>query len=537
MYLHEAVASIVRGHGVDTIFGLIGDGNLYFVDSFIRRQGGRYIPVAHEASAVQAAAGYSRTTSRTGVATVTHGPALTNTLTPLVEAVRANTPLVLIAGDTAVVDKNNLQSVEQRPVILSTGAAFEQVRSPETIAEDVAWAFRRAELTRGPVVLNVPVDFQWMEVKDGSAAPIPVVRQAVAASDNALDAALGIIASARRPIVLTGRGGTSPTARAAALGLARRIGAPVATTLQARELFRGEPEDLGIFGTLSTPKAVQAIGQADCVISLGAALNQWTTAEQGLLSGKRTVHVDIDAGALNRHVLVDAPVNGDLTTVCDQFVSALDAAGIRATGFAAHVIKMPDELPAKVADVSAGTVDVADALRRVDARFTEDRSLVIDGGRYFHHAAYNVRTGRPGSYVHTLEYGSIGLGMASAIGAAAAQPDTPVLLICGDGGFMLGGLAEFNTAVRCGLDIVVVVMNDGAYGAEHIQFRNKGMDPALSTFDWPDFAAVARSLGGDGYSVREIADLESALDAIAARARPVLIDVHLDPDYVPSPYN
>jgi thiamine pyrophosphate-dependent acetolactate synthase large subunit-like protein len=537
MYLHQAAASIVRGHGVDTIFGLIGDGNLYFVDSFIRQQGGRYVPVTHEACAVQAAAGYSRTTGRIGVATVTHGPALTNTLTPLVEAVRASTPLVLIAGDTAVVDKHNLQNIEQRPVILSTGAAFEQVRSPDTFAEDAAWAFRRAELTRGPVVLNVPSDYQWVEVKDSSAAPIPVVRQAVPASDEALDAALGVIASARRPIVLTGRGGTSPTARAAALGLARRVGAPVATTLQARELFRGEPEDLGVFGTLSTPKALDVIGQADCLISLGAALNRWTTAEQGLLAGKRIVHVDIDAGALNRHVLVDAPVNGDLTAVCGQFVAALDEASIEATGFAAHVIKMPDEPARKVPVVPAGTLDVSDALRRIDARFPADRSLVIDGGRYFHHAAYNVRTGRPGSYVHSLEYGSIGLGMASAIGAAAAQPDTSVLLICGDGGFMLGGLGEFNTAVRCGLDIVVVVMNDGAYGAEHIQFRNKGLDPGLSTFDWPDFATVARALGGDGYSVRTVADLESALDGVAARTSPVLIDVHLDPDYVPSPYS
>jgi thiamine pyrophosphate-dependent acetolactate synthase large subunit-like protein len=321
------------------------------------------------------------------------------------------------------------------------------------------------------------------------------------------------------------------------LALARRIGAAVATTLQARELFAGEPEDLGIFGTLSTPRAVEAIGQADCVIALGAALNHWTTAERGLIAGKRIVHVDRDPSALNRHVVVDAPVHGSVEGVCPQFVAALDSVEFDATAFAGHVELLPGDRPAAAVSVPAGTVEITAALRRIDERFPQDRSVVIDGGRYFHHAAYNVRTGRAGSYVHTLEYGSIGLGMAGAIGAAAAQPSTPVLLICGDGGFMLGGLAEFNTAVRNGLDVVVAVMNDSAYGAEHIQFRNKGLDPSLSMFEWPDFADVARSLGGQGFTVRDLSDLDKALDAITERSGPVLLDVRLDPGHVPSPYS
>ena len=105
MHVHEVIARTLDAMGVDTIFGLIGDGNLYLVDSFTRETGGRFIAVANEATAVLAATGYSRTTGRLGVATVTHGPALTNTITALIEAVRARTPLVLVAGDTAVVDQ------------------------------------------------------------------------------------------------------------------------------------------------------------------------------------------------------------------------------------------------------------------------------------------------------------------------------------------------------------------------------------------------------------------------------------------------
>ena len=538
MYVHEVIARTLDAMGVDTIFGLIGDGNLYLADSFTRETGGRFIAVAHEATAVLAATGYSRTTGRLGVAAVTHGPALTNTVTALIEGVRARTPLVLLAGDTAVVDRDNLQKIDQRSVILPTGAGFVQVRSPETAPEDIALAFRGAELERRPVVLNIPADFQWHDVEYRPPQQRPVVRQSVRPSEDALDAALGIIASARRPLVLAGRGATSDEARAAVLGFARRVGAPVTTTLQARELFAGEPEDLGIFGTLSTDTAVDVIGQADCVVAFGAALNRWTTGEGSLLQGARVVQVDLDPAALNQHRVVDAPVVGDAAVVAAEFARLLDEVSFTPTGFADRAAQPSGHaVAAKPAGHRPGTLDIDEALRAINRSFPAERSLVLDAGRFFHHAAFNVRTGAVNSYVHTLEFGCIGLGMGNAIGAAAGTPGTPVLMISGDGGFMLGGLAEFNTAVRHQLDIVVVIMNDKSYGAEYIQFTSKGMDPAISTFEWPSFAAVASALGGTGYAVHTPEELEKAMDSLADRDGPALIEVFLDPASIASPYH
>ena len=538
MHVHEVLARTLDAMGVDTIFGLIGDGNLYLVDSFTRETGGRFIAVANEATAVLAATGYSRTTGRLGVAAVTHGPALTNTITALIEGVRARTPLVLVAGDTAVVDRDNLQKIDQRSVILPTGAGFVQVRSPETIPEDVVSAFRGAELERRPFVLNIPADFQWQDVEYRPPQRRPVIRQSVRPSEDALDNALGISASARRPLVLAGRGATSPAARAAVLGFARRVGAPVMTTLQARELFAGEPEDLGIFGTLSTDTAVDVIGQADCVIAFGAALNRWTTGEGSLLKGARVVQVDLDPAALNQHRVVDAPVVGDAAVVAAEFARLLDEVSFTPTSIAARAAQPSGHaVVAKPAGHRPGTLDIDEALRAIDRSFPAERSLVLDAGRFFHHAAFNVRTGAVNSYVHTLEFGCIGLGMGNAIGAAAGTPGTPVLMISGDGGFMLGGLAEFNTAVRHQLDIVVVIMNDKSYGAEYIQFTSKGMDPAISTFEWPSFAAVASALGGTGYAVHTPEELEKAMDSLADRDRPALIEVFLDPASIASPYH
>jgi thiamine pyrophosphate-dependent acetolactate synthase large subunit-like protein len=144
-----------------------------------------------------------------------------------------------------------------------------------------------------------------------------------------------------------------------------------------------------------------------------------------------------------------------------------------------------------------------------------------------------VTTSDPLSVEHRTQLLTIvGLGLGSAIGAATAHPGRPTVLLAGDGGFMMGGWSELNTAVRLGLDLIVVVYNDGSYGAEHIQFHNKGMDPGLSLHEWPDFARVAEAFGCTGVTVDSLDDLGPLADAIAQRDRPLLIDVKLDPAFV-----
>ena len=119
--------------------------------------------------------------------------------------------------------------------------------------------------------------------------------------------------------------------------------------------------------------------------------------------------------------------------------------------------------------------------------------------------------------------------MGNAIGASWSAPELPVVLVVGDGGFTLGGLVEFNTAVRYDVDLITVVCNNGTYGPEYRELVHRGLDPRLSMFEWPDFASVAGALGGTGVTVRTSRDLEAAAKAIADRDRPLLIDVHLDP--------
>ncbi len=529
-----ALARNLSDLGVEAMFGLIGDANLYMADSFMRDCGGRYVSATHENSAVLMALGYAQVTGKVGVATVTHGPGLTNCISALTEGVKGTTPMVLLAGDTAALDKDNFQNVPQREHVLATGAGFEQLRAPETLPDDLATAFRRAHVERRPIVFNMPSDFQWHEVEYRFVPVSLSEHRGVVPESSDLDNAVGIIAAARAPVVLAGRGAADARSREELLRFARRIGAPVATTLKARGLFRGEPFDLGIFGTLATDAAAETLGAADCIIAFGAGLNKYTAGHGAYLDGKRVVQVNLERGEAGRTRPVDAGVVGDPALTAHRFVELLDMAEIPPSGFRTEALRgkiAADRIRPYLSKENApGTVDIRTALLRLADAIPEDRVVVQDGGRFMVEGWRTVHAPEPRSYVHTVNSACIGLGMGEAIGAAVAAKGRPTVLVAGDGGFMIGGLVEFATAVRERLDLIVIVCNDNGYGAEYIQFRRKGMDPSLSLLNWPDLAPVAVALGGEGVTVRGEGDLAAAVAAVKDRRRPLLIDLKLDPE-------
>lgn len=533
MIFHQVLALALRNHGIRTMFGLIGDGNLFIVDSFTRQQG-KYVSFAQESGAVLAAGAYSQVTNSVGVATVTHGPGLTNTVTALIENVKGHTPLLLITGDTPAEDRRNIQNVDQRAVVLSAGGGFEQTRSPNTVEADLSEAIRRALAERRPVVLNVPAEYLWLDVPLSNVLRGPASPQYADADPAVLDDAVGYIASAQRPVIIAGRGAIDPGSRDAILRLADALGAPVATTLRAKNLFRGYRYDLGICGTLSDPSSSEAIAKSDCIIVFGAGMHSRTTMAGELVRPDKVIHVSDTVTDLNQWESSRLGILGHPSCVASRMCEMLELLDTKPSRYAAEVM----------APASAGTVadprdeldgsglNIRATLRKLEASFPSSRSLVIDGGRVLRHAYPVLSVESPAHYVHSFSSGAIGLGMGTAIGAAAACPERPVLLVCGDGSFMLDSLGEFNTAVRHQMDVTVVVLNDGSYGAEYVQFERRGLAPGLSVFSWPDFAAVACALGGQGMTASTSAELDRALAAIEGRDRPMLIDIKLNPSEI-----
>ncbi len=531
--VYQSLARGLRDNGVDTLFGLMGDANLFMVDAYARQDGTRFVSATHEGSTVLMAQAYAQVTGRVGVATVTHGPAVTNCATALTDAARAGVGIVLMAGDTPAAQPFHLQSIDQKAVADLCGAGFEQVRTPDTAARDLARALYRAQAEARPILLNMPAEFMWEDTLHTVSVHAPFDTPAVVPEGPTLDAAIGMIAAARRPLILAGRGALD--AGPALVQLADRLEAPLSTSLKAKGLFSDHPYCIDICGTLSTPAGYEALAQSDCIIAFGAGLNDWTTDRGKLFKGKRIIQVDTNAAAIGRTLHPDAALIADAGLTAANFVHWLDEAEIPGSGFTRDLdpgALTQHETP-KPRDMAEGTVNYVAALGWLEEALPTNRVLVTDGGRFMTEVWCRLSVAEPRDFVDSTNFGSIGLGLQAAIGAAVAAPDRPVVLFTGDGGFMMGGLGEFHTAVRLGLDLIVVLCNDAAYGAEHIQFLDRKMSPELSTFDWPCFAEVARSMGADGVVVRSAADFPRVEAALGARKGPLLIDMHLDPEDVP----
>jgi len=531
-YTHQSIARATHEHGVGVLFGLMGDANLFLVDSFVRDCGGRFVPAVHEGGAVLMALAYGYVSDKVGVATITHGPALTNCVTALTEAARGRVPLVLLAGDTPADAPRHLQSIDQRALVKVTGAGFEQLRAPGTACADVARAFYRARTERRPIVLNMPADFMWQEVAHKTQVLETFDAPRGVAEGEVLDNAIGMIASARRPLILAGRGAVA--ARDPLVRLADRLEAPLATTLKAKGLFRDHPSNIDIFGTLSTQAGYEVMGQTDCIICFGAGLNDFTTDHGKLMQNKRIVQVDVSGEAIGGSVDPDAALIADAGLAAEAILYWLDEAEIPASGFTRELDGVAlTAHPKGTTQTGEKAINYIHALERLNDALPGDRVLVTDGGRFMTEVWSRISVRDPHSFVCSVNFGSVGLGLQEAIGASLAAPDRPVVLFSGDGGFMMGGINEFNTAVRLGLDLIVIIANDSAYGAEHVQFTDRNMDPGLTQFNWPSFVDVARSLGADGAQVTSAAELETAIAALGNRKGPFLIDLRLDPNDVP----
>lgn len=535
MKCHAAIARGVADLGVDVIFGVMGDANLWVIETYVHTCGKRYVAAASEGGAVLMAGGYASRSGLLAVATTTHGPAVSNTVTALAHLARARTPMVLVAGDTDAEDKHNLQNLPHRDLVIPTGAGFEQVRSASTAMADLETAARRALAERRPVVLNLPSGFQQADTAYRTLAPAEIADTSTSPATAAIEEAVAIIASSDRPIIIAGKGAAGPAARSALIELASRIGAGLATTLKGKDLFRDEPVNLGICGNLGNESGMAIIAASDCIIAFGAGLHELTTDRGELLVSKRVIHCDIDVQSIGRFSPVDVGIVGDASQVAQALVGLLDEIEY-VTPQRRHVditARMSRSAPAISTHHRPGTVDLHEFLTSLEIAVPQERNLVFDAGRFMFESLKILTCPEPTAYVHTGDIGSIGLGMGAAIGAATARPDLPTLLVTGDGGFMLGGLAEFNTAVRQGLDLTVAIVNDGAYGAEHIQFTARAMDPGLALFDWPDFASVAQALGGAGLTICSAEGLRTLSSDLAHSARPLIIDVRVDPEHIP----
>lgn len=531
MKVHAAAALSLLDSGVETIFGLMGDANMLMVADLIQDPRGRFVSAVLEGGAVSMADGYSRLSGRLGVASVTHGPAVTNSLTALTEAVRAGSAVLLMSGTTPS-KRDFSQRMDLSAVASAAGADYWRILSPEHVVDDVAMMVARVVASGVPAILDIPYEFQEVSVDYVKSQYRSVNPSQVGPTEEALDKALGIIASAKRPIVLAGRGAALSNAREELIRLADAIGAPLGTTLLGKDLFRGHPFNLDIIGTAATDLSLEMFAKADCVITFGAGLNRHTTVDGSLFKDKAVIQCDVNPLRFGRHLPIDAAVLGDARAVAQAMLDQLVAGEIAPSSFREQELKSKPESYAPIDGFSDGstdvTLDMRTAMIRLDQLLPADRVVVTDVGRFIGAAWRYLHVPDPTRFTHAANFTALGLGTATAIGAAVARPELLTVGVAGDGGAMMG-LIEFSTAVRENIPFVLVVLNDGCYGAEYSKLEALGVNPSYALMRWPEFADVAKALGGDGVTVRNLDELDAAAKLAKGLARPLLIDVKADP--------
>jgi thiamine pyrophosphate-dependent acetolactate synthase large subunit-like protein len=504
----------------------------------LSEQGCRMIYVRHEHCAVAATMAYARKTGEVGIATVTCGPGVTQLMTALPAAVRAHLSVVVFAGEAPLKSGWYNQGIDQAPLVTATGAAYHSLHLPELMPVAVRDAFLQARRERRPVVIGVPFDLQnrsWdgpVNLPSPSCELLPRPAPLPPHPDD-LARAARLVGAADRVVVLAGMGAVEADAGGACRELASKAGGLLATTLPARGLFHDDPFCIGISGSFTTEVGLEYLADADLIVAVGCSLALHAGGGGQLWPQAETLHVDLQPVAVNQgqetagyHLRADAQLaaaalTAALPTRAQTWRSDTIADRIRNTRADNFTYEIEPEL-----------LDPRDVVEALEATLPNDWEMVNSSGHCAHFFAH--MPSRPQDRFLTIrEFGAIGNGTSFAMGVAAAHPQRTVVLFDGDGSLLMH-VQELETIKRHGMNILIVVMNDGGYGSEVHKLRSQGFPLDGAVFGYSDFAAIARGFGVDGKKVTDLADIPKLVSAFADSGTVAVWDFHVS-DQVLSP--
>ncbi|MEW2359328.1 thiamine pyrophosphate-binding protein [Spirillospora sp. NPDC029432] len=548
MNVAEAVGTALARLGAGTVFGVVGSGNFH-VTNALTAAGARFVAARHEGGAATMADAYARAGGGLGVLSVHQGPGLTNALTGITEAAKSRTPLLVLTGEVAAGAVRSNFRVDQAALARAVGAVPERIHSPATALADLARACRTAVAERRTVVLGLPLDVQEAEYTGpgepvraapgpprpgrpvfgpGGPGNVPFLPVPPPAAVARLADAL---AAAERPVFIAGRGARLSGAAEPLRALAERCGALLATSAVARGMFLGDPYDLDVSGGFATPAAAELIAGADLLAGWGSSLNMWTLRHGRLVGeGAAVVQIDLDSAALGAHRRADLALIGDAAETARAAEAELAARGHTARGYRTPAVAerlarerrwrdLPYDDDSDGSRIDPRTLSIA-----LDDLLPAERTVAVDSGNFMGYPAMYLGVPDADGLVFTQAFQSVGLGLATAIGAAVARPDRLTVAALGDGGALMG-VAELETAVRLGLGLLVVVYDDEAYGAEVHHFGPGGHPLDAVTFPPADLAAIGQGFGCQAVTVRKREDLGAVADWLAGpRNRPLVVD-------------
>jgi acetolactate synthase-1/2/3 large subunit len=558
----EALVRQLESYGVECVFGTCGHTNIAFLDA-LGRSSIRFVIARHEQAAAHAADGYARVSGKPGVVLMHVGPGMMNGVTGVATAAFDSVPLVAIAGDVPSYyggrhphqEVNLHQDADQGAIYRPFVKRVWNVHRVEDVARYTERAFWTATSGRpGAVLLNVPMDLFSRPLPATAAGyPVPVASTAPGlAPDDAARIAEALL-SAQRPLIYVGGGLRTEAGRRDLLALADHLDIPLAHSLMAKGTVPDRhPLLMGMTGFWGLEMTNTYTREADVVLAFGTRFaetdsSSWDDRYTWGLPPGRLIQVDLDPAEIGRNYPVEIGVVADATLA----VGAIEAAvrerrpepvlrpGLRERIVSTRTALFADSRRRGASD--AFPLRPERILRDLRDGLPDDAILVTDVGWNKNGVAQCYELPESGRFITPGGLSTMGFGPAAAVGVQVAAPDKVVVALIGDGG-MSAQLPALPMAVEQGLPVVFVVMNNRAHGTiADLQAANFGAsfgceftDPAGEPYS-PDFAALGRACGADGYLPESAGEFATALADAVRNRRPAVIDIAMVNEPVPTP--
>ncbi|SIQ38212.1 acetolactate synthase 2 catalytic subunit [Aeromonas veronii] len=518
----QFLVQALKKQGVTQVFGYPGGAIMPVYDALY--DGGLAHQLCrHEQGAAMAAVGYARASGQVGVCIATSGPGATNLVTGLAEALLDSVPLVAISGQVpcSAIGTDAFQEVDVLGMSLSCTKHSFMVTDVADLPQVIAEAFVIASEGRpGPVLIDLPKDVQLAAVPPQS--PLFAVEEPEVLNPSDLAVARTLLAVAERPVLYVGGGVGMANAEQQLRDFAAATGMPAVTTLKGiGALDPDSPVYLGMLGMHGTKAANYAVQQCDLLLVVGARFDDRVTGKlEEFAPEAKVIHLDVDAAEFGKRRAAEVGITTDLKQVLPRLAMTLDIAPWRE-----HCAAMAREYAFRY-DHPGQAIYAPALLKQLSARLPESSVVACDVGQHQMWVAQHMRFTSPRNHLSSAGLGTMGFGLPAAIGAKMSRPEDEVVLVSGDGSFMMN-VQELGTIRRAQLKVKMVLLDNQRLGMvrqwQELFFDGRYSETILS--DNPDFIALAAAFGIAGETITCKEQIAGALDRLLASESAYLLHV------------
>lgn len=528
----EIIIECLKEQGVDTVFGYPGGTILNVYDELYKHSGEiRHVLTSHEQGAAHAADGYARATGKVGVCMATSGPGATNLVTGIATAFMDSIPMVAITANVGVplLGKDSFQEVDIAGVTIPITKYSTIVKDVTKLADTLRRAFRLAQSGRpGPVLVDVTKDVTANTCEYYPCKPEEIMPDMDHITSDAMEKALELITSARKPMVYVGGGAILSNAAEEVTEFVHKLDAPITTSLMGHGVFpETDPLFTGMIGMHGTKTSNFAVSKCDLLITIGARFSDRVTGNTTTFAkNAKILQIDVDPAEIDKNVLVNASVIGDVKVVLRELNLRMPQLDHRE--WVEWVEDCEKKYPMKYdPDILTGPYIIEELYRVTKG----DAIVVTDVGQHQMWAAQYYKYTKPRTLLTSGGLGTMGYGLGAAIGAKFGCPDKVIVNVAGDGCFRMN-MNEIATAVRNNLPLVEIVINNHVLGMVR-QWQTLFYDERYSNTilnDKVDFVKLAEAMGAVGIRVTKKEEVGPAIEKAIALNTTVVIDCVIDQD-------